>query len=134
VYPLSKSEVRPSTEIPDFSTNEIAIPPNGYSCYEPAMEPEETILADLRTSVQAALARAEARMILVDQQLSNRPSLQPSAAVLPESDPGWSTLEQTANDLANQMEQNLREAQNSLSEFLQFGRALQVSLPTGPSA
>jgi hypothetical protein len=94
------------------------------------MDQPDHILQELRTTVAAALQRAEERLSHVQRQLAGWPELPKPVALRSgeDTEDGWRLLQQTADAIARDIDDDMAEVQQSLSRFLQEGRDLQSSL------
>lgn len=96
----------------------------------PNMSDQGQILRELRESIAEALRRSEERLSHVQRQLAGWSS--PITKSSPLSDPsaGWENMKNQASQFTETVDQDLNTVQNSLTELVQFGRQMKVSVLT----
>lgn len=106
----------------------VALPPLPGICYDSGMTDQGQILRELRESIAEALRRSEERMSHVQRQLAGWSDPITKTAPMSDSSSGWEQLKTQASDLTDSVDQELSSVQNSLTELVQFGRQMKVSM------
>lgn len=106
----------------------IALPPIRVICYQPGMNDQGQILRELRESIADALRRSEERMSHVQRQLAGWGAPTAKSSPLSDSSAGWEQLETQASEFTDSVDQELLSVQSSLTELVQFGRQMKVSV------
>jgi len=106
----------------------IALSPVQALCYPSVMNDQGQILRELRESIAEALRRSEERMSHVQRQLAGWHAPLAKPAPLAESNEGWEHLKTQAGEYTDAVDQELSTVQNSLTELVQFGRQMKVSV------
>jgi hypothetical protein len=106
----------------------VALPPFPAICYHPDMNDQAQILRELRESIAEALRRSEERMSHVQRQLAGWAAPIAKSTPLSDSSAGWEQLEAQASEFTDSVDQELSSVQTSLTELVQFGRQMKVSV------
>jgi len=112
----------------NFLSPGVALPPFAAICYHPDMNNQGQILRELRESIAEALRRSEERMSHVQRQLAGWAPPGSKPAPLSDSSAGWEQLEAQASEFSDAVDQELSSVQTSLTELVQFGRQMKVSV------
>ncbi len=92
------------------------------------MNDQGQILRELRESIAEALRRSDERMSHVQRQLAGWHAPLAKSEPLAESNEGWEHLKTQAGEYTDAVDQELSSAQTSLTELVQFGRQMKVSV------
>jgi hypothetical protein len=92
------------------------------------MNDQGKILRDLRESIAEALRRSEERMSHVQRQLAGWNAPLAKSEPLPDPSGGWEHLKTQAGEYTEAVDQELSTVQTSLTELVQFGRQMKVSV------
>ncbi|MFT3879118.1 MAG: hypothetical protein QM703_05580 [Gemmatales bacterium] len=106
----------------------VALPSIRVICYHPSMNDQGQILRELRESIAEALRRSEERMSHVQRQLAGWAAPIAKSAPLSDSTAGWEQLKTQASEFTDSVDQELSSVQTSLTELVQFGRQMKVSV------
>jgi hypothetical protein len=107
---------------------QVGISGFGRRWYEWGMQQDEKVIEGLREAVRSALERAEEKMARVQKQLARGPAERRGPLPFEEDEAGWKALEESAEAVGREVDEELSQAQAAIEEFLRYGREVRERL------